>query len=162
MGFLLFIIASILQWAFAPALYGYGFFASFIKGGSKEWNKYNEDLAIAKDQYGNAIGKYFFNWLLIKKDGYRFGNVDETISVDKVTVSKIQLKKSEQEFSHIINKYTKLDPTLPRVNNILCPNANCKTNTEDAPKEIIYIRYDDTQMSYVYLCSTCDTVWKNK
>jgi DNA-directed RNA polymerase subunit M/transcription elongation factor TFIIS len=90
------------------------------------------------------------------------GNVDESISVDNITVSKIQLKKSEQEFSHIINKYTKLDPTLPRVNNILCPNANCKTNTEDAPKEIIYIRYDDTNMKYVYLCSTCDTVWKTE
>jgi DNA-directed RNA polymerase subunit M/transcription elongation factor TFIIS len=90
------------------------------------------------------------------------GNVDESISVDNVTVSKIQLKKSEQEFSHIINKYTKLDPTLPRVNNILCPNANCKTNTEDAPKEIIYIRYDDTNMKYVYLCSNCDTVWKTE
>jgi hypothetical protein len=90
------------------------------------------------------------------------GNVDETLSVDNVTVSRIQLKKSEQEFSHIINKYTKLDPTLPRVNNILCPNANCKTNTEDAPKEIIYIRYDDRNMKYVYLCSTCDTVWKTE
>jgi DNA-directed RNA polymerase subunit M/transcription elongation factor TFIIS len=90
------------------------------------------------------------------------GNVDESLSVDNVTVSKIQLKKSEQEFSHIINKYTKLDPTLPRVNNILCPNANCKTNTENDPKEIIYIRYDDTNMKYVYLCSTCDTVWKTE
>ena len=80
MGFLLFVIASFLKWVFAPVLYGYGFVASFIAGGTKEWNKYNEDLAIAKDQYGNAIGKYFFNWLLIKKDGYKFGNVDETIS----------------------------------------------------------------------------------
>ena len=88
------------------------------------------------------------------------GNVDETLSVDNVTVSKIQLKKSEQEFSHIINKYTKLDPTLPRINTILCPNPNCTTNTDDTPREIIYIRYDDTNMKYVYLCSTCDTVWK--
>jgi DNA-directed RNA polymerase subunit M/transcription elongation factor TFIIS len=90
------------------------------------------------------------------------GNVDETLSVDNVTVSKIQLKKSEQEFSHIINKYTKLDPTLPRVNTILCPNQNCSTNTDDVAKEIIYIRYDDTNMKYVYLCSTCDTVWKTE
>jgi uncharacterized Zn finger protein len=90
------------------------------------------------------------------------GNVDETLSVDNVTVSKIQLKKSEQEFSHIINKYTKLDPTLPRINTILCPNVNCKTNTDDTPREIIYIRYDDTNMKYVYLCSTCDTVWKTE
>jgi DNA-directed RNA polymerase subunit M/transcription elongation factor TFIIS len=90
------------------------------------------------------------------------GHQDTTISVDNVTVSKVQLKKSEQEFSHIINKYTKLDPTLPRVNKILCPNVDCDTNTHDAEREIIYIRYDDTNMKYVYLCSTCDTVWKTE
>jgi len=90
------------------------------------------------------------------------GNVDETLSADMVLISKIQLKKSEQEFSHIINQYTKLDPTLPRINTVLCPNASCKTNTDDTPKEIIYIRYDDTNMKYVYLCSTCDTVWKTE
>ncbi len=90
------------------------------------------------------------------------GNIDSTISVNDVTVSKIQLKKSQQEFSHIINKYTKLDPTLPRVSNILCPNVDCLTNKGDNPREIIYIRYDDTNMKYVYLCSTCDTVWKTE
>ena len=90
------------------------------------------------------------------------GNQDTTLSTDNVTILKVQLKKSEQEFSHIINKYTKMDPTLPRVNNILCPNAECKTNTEDTPKEIIYIRYDDVNMKYVYLCSTCDCVWKTE
>jgi len=88
------------------------------------------------------------------------GNEDSTLSVDNVTVSKMQLKKSEQEFSHIINKYTKLDPTLPRINNILCPNVDCKTNLNEVEREIIYIRYDDTNMKYVYLCSSCDTVWK--
>ena len=90
------------------------------------------------------------------------GNEDSTLSVDNVSVSKTQLKKSEQEFSHIINKYTKLDPTLPRVHNILCPNIECKTNTDGIEREIIYIRYDDTNMKYVYLCSSCDTVWKTE
>jgi DNA-directed RNA polymerase subunit M/transcription elongation factor TFIIS len=90
------------------------------------------------------------------------GNSDDTLSVENVTVSKMQLKKSEQEFSHIINKYTKLDPTLPRVNKILCPNVDCRTNTSEEAREIIYIRYDDVNMKYVYLCSTCDTVWKTE
>lgn len=90
------------------------------------------------------------------------GHEDSNLNVDNVTVSKVQLKKSEQQFNHIINKYTKLDPTLPRTNRILCPNAECATNINaDANKrEIITIRYDDTNMKYVYLCSTCDTVWK--
>ena len=88
------------------------------------------------------------------------GNEDKLLAIENVCVSKTQIKKSEQSFSHIINKYTKLDPTLPRVNNVLCPNPDCLTNTQDTPREIIYIRYDDTNMKYVYLCSTCDTVWK--
>ena len=93
------------------------------------------------------------------------GNKDTTLSVENVTVLKVQLKKSEQEFGHIINKYTKLDPTLPRVNNILCPNTECSTNGhehEHEQREIIYIRYDDVNMKYVYMCSTCDTVWKTE
>ena len=87
------------------------------------------------------------------------GNEDKSIGVNNVCVSKIQIKKSEQSFNHIINKYTKLDPTLPRINNVLCPNPDCDTNTKNDPREIIYIRYDDTNMKYIYLCSTCDTVW---
>ena len=88
------------------------------------------------------------------------GNENANLSIENVVVSKLQIKKSEQSFNHIINKYTKLDPTLPRINTILCPNAECETNTKNKEREIIYIRYDDTNMKYVYLCSCCDTVWK--
>lgn len=87
------------------------------------------------------------------------GNEDKLLAVENVCVSKTLIKKTEQSFNHIINKYTKLDPTLPRISSVLCPNADCKTNTSNAEREIIYIRYDDTNMKYVYLCSECDTVW---
>ncbi len=90
------------------------------------------------------------------------GNKDENISAENISVCKMQLKKSEQEFSHFINPYTKLDPTLPRVSNILCPNPECLTNTKEEPREIIFIRYDAFNMKYAYLCSTCDTVWKTE
>ena len=88
------------------------------------------------------------------------GNEDKLLAIENVCVSKTQIKKSEKTFSHIINKYTKLDPTLPRINTILCPNSDCSTNTEGTNREIIYIRYDDTNMKYVYLCSECDFVWQ--
>ena len=88
------------------------------------------------------------------------GDENQNISTDNVTVSKIIVKKTEQSFSNIINQNTKLDPTLPRINNILCPNPNCLTNTEDKEREIIYMRYDDVNMKYIYLCSECDTVWE--
>jgi DNA-directed RNA polymerase subunit M/transcription elongation factor TFIIS len=88
------------------------------------------------------------------------GNEDKLLAIENVCVSKTHIKKSEQSFSHIINKYTKLDPTLPRVNTILCPNPDCLTNTEGKTREIIYIRYDDSNMKYIYVCSDCDTVWQ--
>ncbi len=88
------------------------------------------------------------------------GNEDALLAAQNVCVSKTLVKKSEQSFNHIINKYTKLDPTLPRINNILCPNSECPTNKDGKEKEIIYIRYDDVNMKYVYLCSDCDTFWR--
>ena len=93
------------------------------------------------------------------------GHKDETITSENVCVLKTQLKKGEQKFSHIINQYTKLDPTLPRVHNMKCPNASCTSNvvaesSETTYPEVIYVRYDDDNMKYLYLCSECDVAWK--
>lgn len=85
---------------------------------------------------------------------------DETLTSEGACVLNSQLKKGEQKFNHIINKYTKLDPTLPRIYNVKCPNAECKTNKEGTPTEVIYVRYDDDQLKYLYICSDCDTTWK--
>ena len=60
------------------------------------------------------------------------GNEDSTITVDNVCISKVNFKKGEQNFNNIINEYTKLDPTLPRINNIPCPNTECDSNNENA------------------------------
>ena len=88
------------------------------------------------------------------------GNEDKLLAIENVCVSKTHIKQSEQTFSHIINKYTKLDPTLPRINTVLCPNVDCATNKDGKPCEIIYIRYDTSNMKYIYMCSECDTVWQ--
>ena len=93
------------------------------------------------------------------------GDENDTITVENVSLSKINVKMgstTDQHFSNVINKYTKLDPTLPRINHIACPNSECSTNSagNPTPREIIYIRYDDANIKYVYLCSTCDTAWK--
>lgn len=78
MGLLLLIISSCLKLILAPILYLVGAILSLFKGGFNQWNL---DLAIAKDQYGNALGKYVWNGLLINKHSvHLFGNIDETIS----------------------------------------------------------------------------------
>lgn len=77
MGFLLLLIASILKLILAPLFYCYGALKAFKL---REFNEWSKDLATAKDQYGNALGSYFFNDFVIKKEGYKFGFIDETIS----------------------------------------------------------------------------------
>ena len=90
------------------------------------------------------------------------GNEDDNIDEDSVVVSKTNLKKSKQQYNHIINKYIKLDPTLPRIKTINCPNDSCPCNNDESgvEKEIISIRYDNENMKYIYLCAVCDKVWQ--
>jgi len=89
------------------------------------------------------------------------GYVDYSNIQENSCILRNDIKKGEQKYNHIINEYTKLDPTLPRINNINCPNSNCKTNTKENQKpEILYIRYDENNLKYIYMCSTCDTTWK--
>ncbi len=88
------------------------------------------------------------------------GNEDSLISDKNACVLKTNVNTVETSIDYVVNEYTKYDPTLPRFNSILCPNADCQTNTKDAPREIIYIRYDEVELKYIYLCSTCDTSWK--
>ena len=90
------------------------------------------------------------------------GNKDESITEEGLCVLNTQLKKGEQKFNHIINEYTKLDPTLPRIYTMKCPNMECKTHGVDygKPTEIIYMRYDDNNMKYIYICVECDVTWK--
>ena len=125
------------------------------------------------------------------------GHENKNISLNSVTISKTSFKNKRQKYNSILNKYTKLDPTLPRINTIKCPNQSCKSNhgggeegavvgavgaepkkkeasgaaaALEAPvvvasenkREIIYLRYDDINMNFVYLCATCDTVWNTE
>ena len=88
------------------------------------------------------------------------GHENTDLTEENVCVVKTHFKKNKQKYSHIINEYTKLDPTLPRINTVECPNAGCSSKDAGEEKEVIYIRYDETGMKYVYLCAKCDAVWK--
>ena len=90
------------------------------------------------------------------------GNENTAISNTNLVVSKTDVKQDEQSFHHIINRYTKLDPTLPHISTLKCPNSSCVSNTDDdVQSDIIYMRYDDTNMKYVYMCTSCDIIWNN-
>ena len=99
-----------------------------------------------------------------RKCGHENNKLGE--SMKNICVSKTHVNTGTQSYKNVVNQYTKLDATLPRINNIKCPNDECKSNLEKTDpeykkKEIIFLRYDDSNMKYIYLCGNCDNVWKN-
>jgi DNA-directed RNA polymerase subunit M/transcription elongation factor TFIIS len=96
-------------------------------------------------------------------------------NIENLCISKTHVKTTKQNYKNIINEYTKMDPTIPRINTIKCPNPDCLSNTNDTDKsketntnstckknrEIIYLRYDDENIKFIYLCCVCDKTWLN-
>ena len=77
MGIILFIIARILQWILTPVFFLY---AIIRLRNVKKISEYFHKVALGIDQLGNVMGGPIMNDVLITKDGYKFGNEDETIS----------------------------------------------------------------------------------
>ena len=104
------------------------------------------------DDNGNSLTYYCRNC----------GN-EETNIQDNICVSKTNLKRKEDNYNNIINKFTKHDPTLPHIDNIPCPNEACISNAAEksVPRDVLYKRYDELNLKYVYLCCHCDTIWHN-
>ena len=102
------------------------------------------------------------------------GKTDDEITKENICVLQTDIVLKEKAYLHEINEYTKLDPTLPRTNNIKCPNQSCSSNhsttlssqpssiDEEPPvkNDVIYLRYYDVNMKYIYICTLCDKIWK--
>lgn len=70
------------------------------------------------------------------------------------------------DVSQIINenKYITHDKTLPNITdnvNIKCCNEECSTNTNSEKTSFKFIKYDDNDMKYVYICEVCGQKWSN-
>ena len=70
--------------------------------------------------------------------------------------SKVELNKT-----HILstNKYVTHDITLPIIKdnkNITCNNPECTD-----PTTMNYIKYNDADMKYIYICRGCGNTWNN-
>jgi DNA-directed RNA polymerase subunit M/transcription elongation factor TFIIS len=70
-------------------------------------------------------------------------------------------------------QYLDKDPTLPHVDNIPCPNQQCSTNKEAANPEILigevkphnnvlYIKLNENDLTFLYQCCNCKHTWTNK
>ena len=60
------------------------------------------------------------------------------------------------------NKYIHHDITLPNIKNnenIKCPNEQCGSQKEGS--SIKYIKYDNDELKFMYICNICGYKWKN-
>ena len=78
-GFLLMIIAIVLSAVLMPV--GYLYTMITFRFSVKKLGAYWKIIAVSIDQLGNAVCANLFNDLLIKKEGHKFGDEDETISM---------------------------------------------------------------------------------
>ena len=63
------------------------------------------------------------------------------------------------------NEYITHDNTLPSIVgniNLKCPNTDCEYNkSKDTHGSYKYIKYDETNVKYMYICEKCGQKWKN-
>ena len=66
--------------------------------------------------------------------------------------------QQDTSVQHSINPYLKYDPTLPRFTTMICPNDKCATRGKDS--DIVGIKLDPVNVTWLYQCAVCDTTWK--
>ena len=83
--------------------------------------------------------------------------------VDGGILYEINLQQKVSEgYKVLLNEFTRLDPTLPHVSNIKCPNDECGSNTGAADRDVIYMKYDAVNLKYLYICNVCEQHWKSR
>ncbi len=86
------------------------------------------------------------------------GNLTDINDVE--VISDVTYQRSTNKTTNL-NKYIKYDPTIPHITNMKCPNNDCQTNTLNKPKDVIYYRYNNDDMKYIYMCCLCNNTWTN-
>lgn len=106
MGFLLLIIAKALSWVLFPLGWLYSLVTLRLRWG--RLNEYALGIALSLDQMGNVVLANLMNDFLIKKEGYKFGNPDDTISaVLGFNKFKGALLPAGKAIAYILNKIDK-------------------------------------------------------
>lgn len=87
----------------------------------------------------------------------------QSVDSERGLVLETNLKETTSEGYHaLVNEFTKLDPTLPHVDTLKCPKAECPSNVGDKKRDVIYIKYDPVELKFLYICNVCDARWKSK
>lgn len=88
---------------------------------------------------------------------------DEEVIEKTELIKDVTYEKKQNKIVNV-NKNIKYDPTIPHIKNMNCPNESCLSNKSDGDvkKDIIYYRYNEDDIKYIYMCVNCDTMWEPK
>jgi len=86
-----------------------------------------------------------------------FSMVDD--SPESKCIMESSLDEDMSNYKQFVTPYIKFDNTLPRVNNIKCPNPKCTKGAHD--NEVTYIKFNHIKMTYLYYCYHCEHFWKS-
>jgi DNA-directed RNA polymerase subunit M/transcription elongation factor TFIIS len=106
-------------------------------------------LYISNDEENN-LSKYCKHCSFIKKEQ----------DSKCIKISDTKYSQDDLLYYQNINKYLRHDPTLRRIRdiNITCKNQEC--NIEKDKQQILYIKYDNKNMKYFYVCDHCGFIWR--
>lgn len=79
-------------------------------------------------------------------------------------VSEILVKeRSAEGYKILLNEFTTRDYRLPHIRGSLkCPSAVCDSNTTGVESDIIYLKDDQVNLTYLYICTHCNTQWRSR
>jgi DNA-directed RNA polymerase subunit M/transcription elongation factor TFIIS len=77
---------------------------------------------------------------------------------EKCLCVSVTTQNDKNMYSIYMNPYLSYDPTIPRVDNIPCPNTAC-TKPSDKKQNVMYLKYDAVNMKYLYHCTYCQHFW---
>jgi hypothetical protein len=71
------------------------------------------------------------------------------------------LEQASESLLLQVNEYTKVDPRLPHLTTLKCPNAECPSRTGQEKSDVVYKRYDGPNMKFLYMCNIpgCGAKW---
>jgi DNA-directed RNA polymerase subunit M/transcription elongation factor TFIIS len=76
-------------------------------------------------------------------------------------VSEIVLgERSAEGYKILLNEFTPSDPRLPHIHGtIKCPDPTCPSNKQGQESDIIYMKYDQVNLNFLYICYVCKYTW---
>ncbi len=97
--------------------------------------------------------------LLCRHCGYNEVMDPKTASDALILETVFNVATNQKQTVSQLNAYTKLDPTLPHLKTIACPNTTCQSQADEALRDILYIKTDAKNLKYQYSCTVCGTQW---